>query len=64
MMTVIKAASLNESKEGHVLYGNNPDTGRWFERWYSSRKKAEDYATRRNWEFQNKKRVNGIEVAI
>lgn len=63
MMTVIEAASLKNTV-GHVLYGNNPDTGRWFERWYSSRKKAEDYATRRGWEFQNKRRVNGIEVLI
>lgn len=63
MMTVIEAAS-RKSSGGHVLFGNHPETGRWFERWYSSRKKAEDYATRRGWEFQNKKRVNGIEVAI
>lgn len=36
---------------GWALYGNNPATGRWFERWYESEDKAVKFCKKRSWKY-------------
>lgn len=50
-MKIHKAAS-SKSNAGHVLYGNNPDTGKWFERWYPTEEKAAGFADRKGWDIE------------
>lgn len=37
---------------GVVLYGNHPQTGKWFERWFPNEEAAKQYAIRRQWAYE------------
>lgn len=34
---------------GWIMYGTDPSSGSWFERWFETREKAEAHAARRGW---------------
>lgn len=37
--------------KGVVLFGNHPDTLKWFERWFPSEEVAIIYCQKRGWDF-------------
>ena len=38
--------------EGWVMYGTNPQTGKWFERWFATEEAARTYAVKRHWSLK------------
>lgn len=49
MMKLQQAGYGSEPGRGVVLFGNHPETGKWFERWFETEGKARTYAAKRNW---------------
>ncbi len=37
-----------------VMFGTNPDTGKWFERYYPTVEAAKKYADKRGWAVEEK----------
>lgn len=53
-MKIMKASSKKVDGGGYVLFGNVEDGsthGKWFERWYPTREKAEAFADRKGWKI-------------
>jgi hypothetical protein len=54
-MKITKAISPKRDGKGKgwILYGNNSDTGKWFERWHETKDKAVKFCEKRSWNWEN-----------